>query len=257
MNYSSLRVLYSLILTIILLFFATDFSLWSSGGILSWEVQLTKKNQGSILPFTHMIEPFSVLDELLGDEKNVRFVSKEFSLKEKSYAPKDLELLTWATIDTAWRVIYLRKEAWDALNMLSIAFEKEFKRPLVVVSGYRSAAYQQRLWDLGRCTDTLCAPPGYSEHQLWLAIDIFEATTEKDYLANRAFARYLSWLQEHAHEYGFHQSYQKWESVDAYEVEPWHWRYLGKGLATKLHQLDMTYTEYIEFISMRRFWKLY
>jgi LAS superfamily LD-carboxypeptidase LdcB len=57
------------------------------------------------------------------------------------------------------------------------AFELEFGEPLVVISGYRSAEYQQRLWNLGRCHDTLCAPPGYSEHQLGLAVDIFDAST--------------------------------------------------------------------------------
>lgn len=53
----------------------------------------------------------------------------------------------------------LREDARDALWSLASAFEKKFGEPLVVVSGYRSAAYQQRLWDLGRCTDSLCAPP--------------------------------------------------------------------------------------------------
>jgi hypothetical protein len=39
-------------------------------------------------------------------------------------------------------------------------------------------------------------------------------------------------------------------------VEPWHWRYLGTPLATKLKLLDMTYTEYMEFISMRKFFEI-
>jgi len=212
---------------------------------------------GAKLPFTHILQSFQSREQLRDDNRVDRFVSKEFPLSFTGYAPTDLELLTWSYIDTAGRVIYLRREVVDALTSLAQDFQKEFGRPLVVVSGYRSANYQQRLWDLGRCTDTLCAPPGYSEHQLGLAIDIFEATTEKDYLANRAFARYLTWLQANADKYGFHQSYQKWEATDAYEVEPWHWRYLGKNLASKLKSLDMTYTEYIEFTSMRYFWRMY
>lgn len=117
--------------------------------------------------------------------------------------------ITGSFLDTHGRNIALRKEAFSALEALSQDFAREFGVPLVIVSGYRSASYQQRLWDLGKCNDSLCAPPGYSEHQLGLAIDIFEATTEKDILANRAFARYVDWLSKHAHFYGFHQSYQK------------------------------------------------
>lgn len=88
-------------------------------------------------------------------------------------------------------------------------FRTKFGTPLVVVSGYRSASYQQRLWDLGRCTDTLCAPPGYSEHQLGLAIDVFDATTASDYMKNALYKKYITWIQAHAHKYGYTQSYQK------------------------------------------------
>jgi hypothetical protein len=30
-------------------------------------------------------------------------------------------------------------------------------------------------------------------------------------------------------------------------VEPWHWRYLWVDMATRLHNLGWTYTEYIKF----------
>jgi LAS superfamily LD-carboxypeptidase LdcB len=57
------------------------------------------------------------------------------------------------------------------------------------------------MWDLGKCNATLCAPPGYSEHQLGLAIDIFDATTEEEYFQNEKYREYISWLQENAHKY--------------------------------------------------------
>ena len=88
-------------------------------------------------------------------------------------------------------------------------FQKEFGDPLIVISGYRSAAYQTRMWDLGKCTDTLCAPPGYSEHQLGLAVDLFDATTATEYYKNVRYRKYIAWLTLHAHEYGYTQSYQK------------------------------------------------
>lgn len=174
------------------------------------------------------------------------FVSRYIPLRDKNYAPNDLESVSGSTsVSEAGRTIFLRKEARNALWNMARDFEKNFSTPLVVISGYRSAAYQQRMWDLGKCTDTLCAPPGYSEHQLGLAIDVFDATTESDYEKNARYRKYIAWLSLHAHEYGWHQSYQKWEYIDAYEVEPWHWRYLGVDLATKLKKLDMSYTEYM------------
>ncbi len=182
------------------------------------------------------------------DMSLTKFVSKNISLTDTSYAPQDLVSISGSiSINEAGRTLFLRKEARNALWIMAWDFSREFGVPLTVISGYRSAAYQQRMWDQWRCTDTLCAPPGYSEHQLWLAIDLFDATTETEYYKNARYRKYIAWLQAHAHEYGWHQSYQKWEYVDAYEVEPWHWRYLGIDLATKLHKLDMSYTEYVRF----------
>ncbi len=181
------------------------------------------------------------------DESFFRFVSKTTPLKDKDYIPKDLVSISGAAINEAWRKSLLRKDARDALHMMGADFMKNFGEPLTVISGYRSAAYQKRLWDLGRCRDSLCAPPGYSEHQLWLAVDLFDATTESEFLENRKYVRYISWLQKNAHLYGFTQSYQKWESIDEYEIEPWHWRYIGKDMAKKLFDLGWTYTEYVRF----------
>ncbi len=184
------------------------------------------------------------------DADITRFVTKRIPLGDREYVPAGLVSISGSSIDEAWRSSMLRREARDALWDMAREFEWEFGTPLVVVSGYRSAKYQQRLWDLGRCTDTLCAPPGYSEHQLWLAVDIFDASTAQAYMRNPRYRQYVTWLSMHAHEYWYTQSYQKWESIDAYEVEPWHWRYLGVPLATKLHELGMTYSEYIELESI-------
>ena len=184
------------------------------------------------------------------------FTSRYIWLSDKSYIPPDLlgiEDLTY--IEEAGRKSKLRKEAHDALWLIAKAFYKEFGEPLVVISGYRSAEYQQRMWDLGKCNATLCAPPGYSEHQLGLAIDIFDATTEEEYYKNAKNRRYIAWFQAHAYEYWWHQSYQNGEYIDAYEIEPWHWRYLWVPLATKLKKFDMSYTEYIRFERILAFWK--
>jgi LAS superfamily LD-carboxypeptidase LdcB len=88
-----------------------------------------------------------------------RFVSKDRALTDKKYAPNDLEYISGAYISTSGRTgLALRHEARDALWDMARAFDKKFGVPLTVISTYRSAAYQQRMWDLGKCSDTLCAP---------------------------------------------------------------------------------------------------
>ncbi len=181
------------------------------------------------------------------DDSLFRYVWKSRPLRSKSYRPKDLTSISGSHIDESWRVGYIRLDAKKTLLEMAEAFEANFQTPLVVISGYRSAEYQQRLWDLGRCSGNLCAPPGYSEHQLGLAIDIFETTNESDFIANKKRNSYIMWMQKYAHLYGWHQSYQKWPDIDGYAIEPWHWRYLGKDMATRLKNLGWTFTEFVEF----------
>lgn len=181
------------------------------------------------------------------DASILRFVSKNVALSNQNYEPSDLVRITYSSIDEAGRSSKLRSEAARSLWSMADAFEKKFHTPLVVVSGYRSAAYQKRMWDLGRCNSTLCAPPGYSEHQLGLAVDLFDASTAEEYYKNPKYASYVRWLTDNAYQYGWTQSYQKGVSIDNYEVEPWHWRYVGIDMASRLKDLGWTYTEYIQF----------
>lgn len=103
------------------------------------------------------------------------------------------------------------------------------------------------MWDLGRCTDSLCAPPGHSEHQLGLAVDVFDASTKAEYLTNPRYRSYVDWLRGNAHLYGWTESYTRGETLDEYEAEPWHWRYVGVGMATRLKTLGWNFTEYVRF----------
>jgi D-alanyl-D-alanine carboxypeptidase len=49
----------------------------------------------------------------------------------------------------------------------------------------------------------------------------------------------FTWLKEHAHEYGFILSYPKGNGH--FIFEPWHWRYVGVELATRLHAEGKTF----------------
>ena len=193
------------------------------------------------------LRSFVRLPVFYDDASSMRLVSRSTPLTEVTYAPTDLVSISGSFINQAGRNSVLRKDGRNALWDLAKAFQEEFHISLTVVSGYRSANYQQRLWDLGRCTDSLCAPPGYSEHQLGLAVDLFDASTDKEFTTNPTYRKYIKWLRNNAHLYGWTESYQKWVEIDEYEAEPWHYRYIGITLATRLHNLGWTYTEFVRF----------
>jgi D-alanyl-D-alanine carboxypeptidase len=77
-----------------------------------------------------------------------------------------------------------------------------------------------------------------------LTVDIFEASTEYNWKNNKNLIKYYKWFNENAYKYGFHNTYQKWLIVDWYEIEPWHWRYLGRDLAKYLRDNNITIAEF-------------
>lgn len=147
-----------------------------------------------------------------------------------SYEPSDLVPLPEQLTDG--RNQMLRREAAEAAEeMLQAA--KADGVDLIVVSAYRSGPVQKRIYDrnitrAGR-SQRFSAPPGHSEHQLGLTIDV--ADRARKHTFSRTFHQVPegAWIAENGPRFGFHQSYTP-ENTDTtgYIAEPWHWRYKGK-----------------------------
>lgn len=179
----------------------------------------------------------------LPDDDLHKFVSVGMPFHDLSYQPSDLVPLTSIESLRVQGERTLRKEASDQLIQLSLAFYETFHQPLLVVSAYRSYQYQKNQIS-EECKQTrYCAREGESEHQLGLAVDLWETTNEEKFLSS--YQTYYDRLKNNAHLYGFHQSYQKGKIIDGYAIEPRHWRYLGIDLATKLHERRMTFSELV------------
>ena len=86
------------------------------------------------------------------------------------------------------------------------------------------------------------AYPGYSEHQLGLAIDVGTSNREKC-----SKDRVWSWLKEHCAEYGFIWRYSEEKSaITGIANEPWHFRYVGVEAATYIMENNLCLEEYME-----------
>jgi D-alanyl-D-alanine carboxypeptidase len=109
---------------------------------------------------------------------------------------------------------------------------------LQVVSAYRSF-YEQATLKLGYkitygagTANQFSADQGYSEHQLGTAVD-FGSPAVKNLLTQFASSTSYQWLTDNAYQFGFTLSYPPDNTY--YQFEPWHWRFVGVGLAAKLH----------------------
>lgn len=123
--------------------------------------------------------------------------------------------------------------------------------PIIVISAYRSFAYQQGLFrdEVERVGEAQAAAgvarAGHSEHQLGTALDVLDpgASALSPAFADTPAGR---WVAAHAHEYGFVLSYPA-DARDrsCYEFEPWHLRYVGRVLAAEIHESGLSPREWL------------
>lgn len=148
----------------------------------------------------------------------------------------------------------MRKEAAQHLEEL-FAHAKDEGFILYGISGYRSYttqkglfAYNVRRFGSEKDANQISARAGESEHQTGLAMDISSQSVNFGLVQTFGETVEYDWLKDHAHEYGFIIRYLKGkEFMTEYMYEPWHLRYVGVDLATKLYESKLTYEEYLFF----------
>ena len=123
--------------------------------------------------------------------------------------------------------------------------------PFKVASAFRSHDYQAAVHAStvaarGReAADRLSARAGHSEHQTGLAVDLV-VPSEPACHFDPCFARTPAgrWLARNAWRHGFLVRYQpSTSSVTGYSPEPWHLRYVGRGLAAEMRRTGVATLE--------------
>ncbi len=147
----------------------------------------------------------------------------------------------------------MRADAAQALQEMFSAARQEAKISLTTVSGYRSYSKQSVLYS-NKINSTgsvakaqkYVAPPGASEHQLGLAMDL--GSTKSGGQLNSSFGKSKGgqWVRQNAHRFGFIVRYQEgWEDITGYNYEPWHVRYVGVEHATAMYEQNIPFEIYI------------
>ena len=171
---------------------------------------------------------------------NLFLVNRQWMISE-NYVP--------SVVDSHVRghVRMMRADAAQALKEMFEACRAETGKTLVSVSGYRSYGKQSNLYrrKLRRVNGSVekaqyyVAPPGSSEHQLGLAMDIGQMDGEG---LSASFGKTAAgaWARENCWRFGFILRYDDpWESITGYKYEPWHFRYVGKENAEAIHEANV------------------
>jgi len=146
-----------------------------------------------------------------------------------------------------------------------IAAAKADGIPLKIISGYRTNAFQtsnfnrqvNKYINQGYSSEDAkteaakyVAPPGMSEHQTGLAVDLISPDW---YSYNSSLTgkfdqtKQFKWLYANCAKYGFILRYPSdKEDITLYSYEPWHYRYVGVEHATKIMAQGLCLEEYVD-----------
>lgn len=179
-------------------------------------IKISKTSKGNILKNYYGI---TYIDGVI-------VVNKTYNLPS-NFAPGNL-----ASINGYIKVVDYVKDAFVELTSDSASLGLN----IYASSGYRSYGDQKYIynnyvkWDGQTNADTYSARAGHSEHQTGLAIDVNTVDSSFDNTSESI------WLKDNCYKYGFIIRYPKGkDDITGYMYEPWHIRYVGKELASKLY----------------------
>lgn len=177
-----------------------------------------------------------LLEKIQGtDPELLQKYSRVYFLNE-NYTPSGLTQIDITHVYNIGKDAYFHAKVLPFLNAL-LDNAARANVDIKIISGYRSFGAQGELKSsytilYGAGANQFSADQGYSEHQLGTAVDFTDSVIGASFLGFDKSKAY-EWLKENAHAYGFTLSYPQNNSY--YRFEPWHWRFVGKKLAERLH----------------------
>jgi len=158
--------------------------------------------------------------------------------------------------------IHLHPSAYTAYNHMLNAMVAEGLHGLHLASAYRTYEYQQNLFankvntliSQGYSNDEAAEiaaktvhPPGASEHQTGLALDV---TISGDLTQAFGDTNAGRWIAANSHRFGFIIRYPQAKTDITHTIyEPWHLRYVGIPHAIIMQENNLTLEEYSYFIA--------
>ena len=189
--------------------------------------------------------------EVVGNPESIAVLVNKQNLLPDHYEPADL-------VYPDVRFIFkekiekrqMRTEAAKALERMFSVAEREGIY-LAGVSAYRSQIRQESLYqaylkqDGEAAASHYSAHPGSSEHQTGLSIDVSSSTGKcaaQDCFKDTPEAK---WIERNSYKYGYIVRYPEGkQQITGYKYEPWHIRFVGKELASKVYKKGITLEEY-------------
>lgn len=207
--------------------------------LLTVERQNSTYIQSQIQDITSTVGQLKKLSET--DVELLKKYSKIYFLNE-NYIPPRLTDVETQYLNIENKPVQVHADMWPHLKTLLETASSQGVA-IQILSAYRSFSTQASLKSAYKVTygsgaNKFSADQGYSEHQLGTTLDFTNKKTGSVLTGFEKTDAY-KWLTENGYKYGFILSYPKNNAY--YIYEPWHWRFVGVALATRLHDQNMNF----------------
>jgi LAS superfamily LD-carboxypeptidase LdcB len=220
---------------------ATNNNLATTTNLLQAEVA---KNEAIASQVSSIASTVGNLDKLSKIDKELLIKYSKISFLNEHYVPVSLTTITPAFVSSDEEQS-ISSSVWPFLERLLVSATSS-GIDLRINSAYRSYGTQAKIktgfnFVYGEGTaNNFSADQGYSEHQLGTTVDFSTPNSGGDFKFGETEA--FAWLTNNAYKYGFILSYP--EGNGYYQYEPWHWRFVGVELATKMRNENKRFYEY-------------
>lgn len=173
---------------------------------------------------------------------------------DSTYVPQDL-YFTEATRQDGRAKQQLRLIAMMSLEALYKEMAAAGYEDVSVTSAYRSYSYQEQIFNQYLAQHggdreyvmTFSNPPGSSEHQTGLCVDMHNLPAADISFKNQPA---YTWLRENCWKFGFILRYPEDKTeITGISFEPWHYRYVGRYHAQRMYQSNMCLEEYVAYLN--------
>ncbi len=145
--------------------------------------------------------------------------------------------------DILIRLRTMIKDLVDASPTLGTTSEHD---RVVIVSGYRTIAYQKNLYE-NQGPGNYVAEPGHSEHHSGYAVDLKVFTSGKKTIEFREEEQ--AWMEANCSDYGFIVRYDGAKAeLTGIPDETWHFRYVGEPHAQYMTENGLCMEEYLSLL---------
>ena len=174
-------------------------------------------------------------------------------LVNQQYPYRDHDTADFVSVQRGVSVLLKRRAA---VSLFQLIGKIDGWDEITAVSGWRSMAEQQEIWDQSiidsgmEFTKQYVAVPGHSEHQTGLAIDLGKTAENIDFIRpDFPYSGICQKFRRHMASFGFIERYPEGkEKITGIAHEPWHFRYVGAPHAEIMMERGLTLEEYHDFV---------